>query len=193
MPDFSQSLFMLGRWLLNLVLIVVVIVIVIRYWRQIVIGFQQLWASWRHFWEALLGRKTPVGEEAAIEQTAAPRLAWADFSNPFTVRVRGVNTTEQALVYSFRALEAWAADHNCPRQPHETPWEFGERLAASHAALANVTSDLTTLYARLNYGQGQLPANGMASLRAFWERLENYALLTREAPVAATGASIAAK
>jgi hypothetical protein len=187
MPDLSGGLFMLGRWILNLLLILAVMFIVIRYWRQIVTGFQQLWQSWQRLLALLFGRKTPEPDEAAAaDEAGQPLPSFADFPNPFARPIRGVQTPEQLVAYSFRALEAWAAEHELARHAQETPWEFADRIGALHAPLARPTRELAMLYARLNYAGQPLTAACLPSVRAFWESVESV-----RAPV--VGASVAAK
>ncbi len=128
MPDLSGGLFMLGRWILNLVLIVAVLFIVIRYWRQLATGFAQLWKSWQAFLALLFGRKPPEPDKGTIVVKAPPLPSFADFPNPFRQTIRGVRTPEEYVAYSFRALEAWAAEHELDRRSQETPWEFADRL-----------------------------------------------------------------
>jgi hypothetical protein len=173
MPDFSESIFMLGRWILNLILILAVMFIVIRYWRQLVTGFQQLLAGWREFLKRLFGRAPRPEDEAALAEAAAQRLpAFADFPNPFVRAVHGVRTPEQVVAYSFRALEAWAVEQGSPRQPQETPWEFADRLGETFPEVARPTRELATLYARLNYANQQLPPACLPGVRTFWDAIE---------------------
>jgi hypothetical protein len=150
--------------------------VLIRYGRQLLAGFQQLLASWRKLLESLLGRKPHPAAETELTEAAQPRLpSFADFPNPFERAIRGVRTPEEVVAYSFRALEAWAAEQGTRRQPQETPWEFADRLGSMHAEVARPVRELATLFARLNYGNQRLPATCLPTVRTFWDALDLHA------------------
>lgn len=173
MSVLGGGLFLIGRWVLNLLLILAVLFLVIRYWRQLVSGFQQLLASWRQFLQRLLGRQSQAAEESELAEAAKQRLPrFADFPNPFVRAIRGVRTPEEVVAYSFRALEAWAAEQGCPREPQETPWEFADRLGATYPEVAKPVRELATLFARMNYANQRLPATCLPSVRTFWDAVE---------------------
>lgn len=184
MSDLSSGLSTIARWVLNLVLVLAVLYVVIRYWRQLVAGFQQLFKSWRDFLAQLFGRKpSEPGEEEVAEEARQRMPAFAEFPNPFAQKVRGLTTPEEVVAYSFKALEAWAAEQGLPRQPQETPWEFADRVGESCTSVAKPVRELATLFARMNYGGQRLPATCLESVRAFWRSVESL-----EAPHASTTA-----
>jgi hypothetical protein len=82
---------------------------------------------------------------------------------------------------TFEALEAWAREHDLPRQPEETPLEFTRRVSQEVPPLEVEANEMGKLYVRAAYATGGLPENSRKTLRQFWDRLESVA----EAPLSA--------
>ena len=142
-----------------------------------------------NFWANLFGRGEKVADEP-VEETVSvvkrPR-PFAEFQNPFDSGEDAGQSPEELVAYSFAALEAWAWEHEKGRNADETPLEFAARLARESAPLQDDAPRLATLYARLAYARGKLPAACRAQVREFWHQLElahDEALQERQAAAA---------
>jgi hypothetical protein len=71
--------------------------------------------------------------------------------------------------YTFLALDSWAWDHDCGRDPTETPLEFCRRVGEEFPELAEILSRFAKSYARVTYSIFPLPADTLAMLEETWE------------------------
>ena len=56
------------------------------------------------------------------------------------------------VVYTFRALEAWAAAYRFGRDPDQTPFEFADHLVEQAPELSFEVQQITRLYVQIAYG-----------------------------------------
>ena len=170
-----ESLPALFKLLFYLILCIVGIYLLVRYWRQLVVAWKKFLAELRSFWNWLRGLKEePVVEAAsASAQVAAPVYRpFSSFSNPFNSKSKSRNwTTEQIVLYSFEALEAWARESGHGRQEHETPSEFTRILGKRSKQMAPSLRRMGSLYSRAAYAPGKLPDSCLDDVRSFWQLL----------------------
>ena len=128
----------------------------------------------RTFWENLFGAKrgpTKAGPgETANEAKAAPR-SFAEFADPFAAGWAERWKHDELVRYTFAALEAWAREHGCPREPEQTPHEFADNVGDRSNRLKSHCRKMADLYSRAAYSSGTLPPTSTASLREFWQQL----------------------
>jgi hypothetical protein len=136
-------------------------------------AIRQFLQEWREFWTRLFGGKRRTREET-VEVRAEPARSrpFSDYADPFASRARRM-TPEQVVRHSFEALEAWAREHDCPRQPDQTPREFARQLGSRFDSLSPGTATLADLFARVAYASAHLGETEIAPLALLWQRLRS--------------------
>jgi hypothetical protein len=90
------------------------------------------------------------------------------YADPFSSGRSEAMTPVDLTVYTFQALEAWAADAGWERRPEETPMEFGEALSRQSPESAEEVRGAVRLYAAVAYG-GRVPVvEDVQILRRLW-------------------------
>ena len=110
-----------------------------------------------------------MAEEAPSHRVSLRQFA--DFTDPFASGMAATWPPEELVRYTFAALEAWARDHGCPRQPEQTPHEFARCLASNLSPLADEARRLADLYCQVAYAPGTLPAASIVGLPQLWHYL----------------------
>jgi hypothetical protein len=130
--------------------------------------------GWRAFWQNLFGRgrkeadETAAAEDGPKQPVLRPLAAFAD---PFATGVADRYSPDELVQYSFEALEAWAREHGCVREPDQTPHEFARNVGAREESLAREARLLADLYCQVAYAPGTVPAASVERLRPLWEQL----------------------
>jgi hypothetical protein len=140
-----------------------------RYWREIKSFLARAWQELVLLWQSLFGVRRDAASSADEEpqRAAAPR-PFASFQDPFVSGAVRSNPPNAIIEYSFRALEAWATEHELSRMTEETPLEFGERVAGEHPQLAGGVRELASLYARVAYARESLTGDSLAGVERLW-------------------------
>jgi hypothetical protein len=142
---------------------------------------EELWAAWlkllaelRELWESWFGGKKQIRHtEEELASPAPPPRMFASFADPFLTGDAARMPWPQLVRYTFSALEAWAREHDCPRDADQTPLEFGQALATAEPAIAADVQALIVSYSQLAYAP-RGAANGQAeSLRQLWFNLRS--------------------
>jgi len=172
LPEVLPAIFKL---LFYLILCIVGIYLLIRYWQQVVSAWKKFLAEVRSLWNWLRGIKDdPMNDSAAASAQVAPPVyrPFSSFSNPFHSNPKSRNwTTEQIVLYSFEALEAWARESGHGREEHETPSEFTRLLGRKSKQMAPTLRRMGSLYSRAAYAPGKLPDSCLEDVRSFWQLL----------------------
>ncbi|MBL9138176.1 MAG: DUF4129 domain-containing protein [Verrucomicrobiales bacterium] len=134
------------------------------------------WVLWRFGpqWLAALKASWRRPSAAPPPASAAPaprRRRFAEFEDPFRHGGSTRMTPDELAVYTFEALEAWAADRGRERPPDQTPLSFGRDL---EGVLDERTDDLRSavrLYLRAAYGGGGTLAEETDPLRRLWQAM----------------------
>jgi hypothetical protein len=153
--------------------VVVAAYLVWRHWDRIREFLLALLSELQDIWNRLFGRR---GYEKPIDQpdivsTAASVRPFSDFADPFASATGDRYSLEELIRYSFEALEAWAYEHDCARQPDQTPHEFAQRVAAREPSVGGEARRLAALYSRVAYAQGTLPPSSIEPIRSLWRQL----------------------
>jgi len=169
----------IAKWVVFGVLALVVGYFLIRHGLKFLSNFmtwaKQLLDMLNNFWAWLFGgAKETVEHERTEDIQIVQRRPepFSSFSNPFETADGERLAPAELVKYSFAALEAFAYDHDLGRKAAETPIEFGERLARRSEELKEEAPRLATLYARLAYARGKLPAACREQVKQFWHQLE---------------------
>lgn len=179
-PPVVEGALRVLKWLVFAALAVAAIVFLMRGGLRYLANFfdwaKRLLEALRSFWENLFGRRRaaegPAGDGEAPVERRRPLRPFRSYRNPFTDGGAESMTPAELVRYSFEALEAWAQERQLGRRDDETPLEFAERIGDEAPALAAEARRLATLYARVLYARGTLPAAWRAALEQFWERIE---------------------
>jgi hypothetical protein len=146
---------------------------------------RRLLAALDAFWQKLFGwwqpRRGDAEKTLAREPAPTPPRPFSSYDNPFRDGSSGWQSPEELVRLTFEAFEAWAREHDLPRQSGETPLEFTHRVGQEVPPLELETKELGSLYVRAAYAEVRLPESSRDSLRQFWERLET----VEEAPLSA--------
>jgi hypothetical protein len=143
-----------------------------RYRRELMEMFRNAWQQFLDLWHNLFGgwtkRQAPAAEAPA---PLKPPRRFADFTDPFAAGVAEQYPPGEIVRYTFEALEAWASDHGCPRQPEQTPHEFTRCLASHVSSLTAPTRRLADLYCQVAYAPDTLPMKRVRRLSHLWQAL----------------------
>lgn len=125
------------------------------------------------FWHNLFGGTSRRSDEAVEEALAKPmpQRRFVDFTDPFATGTFGRYPPRELVRYTFEALEAWARDHDCPREPEQTPHEFTRHLASNVASLADDAARLADLYCQAAYAPDTLSPSGVTCLSRLWQQM----------------------
>lgn len=136
-------------------------------------AIRQFLQEWREFWARLFGGKRRTREQTVEVRAEPARLRpFSDYADPFASRVRRM-TPEQVVRHSFEALEAWAREHDCPRQPDQTPREFARQLGSRFDSLSAGAATLADLFAQVAYASAHLGEEKIEPLASLWRRLRS--------------------
>lgn len=170
------------KWVVFAILILVVLVAVLRGGLGFLANFsdwaKKMLAAWRNFWANLFGRKSDEAsgsDEESAEAEAERHAPFSAFANPFESGKAGRLSPRELVRYTFRAVEAWAREHDLARHPGETATEFLRRLGDEVPALEQEAQRLEHLHARAEYARGALPDSTPDQLAVFWEKLDRVA------------------
>jgi hypothetical protein len=75
------------------------------------------------------------------------------------------------IVYSFNALEAWAAGYQFGRHPNQTPFEFSDRLGDLVPDLAAEIQQITRLYVQVAYADASSLPPCHTVLEILWSKM----------------------
>jgi Domain of unknown function (DUF4129) len=131
-------------------------------------------AAIRDFWASLFGGQAVRSEDPAAEPARLePSLLWsfADFVDPFAKGTAGLHPPADVVKYTFAALEVWAREQGCPRDPDQTPYEFAARLGGRIPQLSADAQALANLYGRAVYSTSPLPAKNVEQLGLLWRSM----------------------
>ena len=145
--------------------------LLVKYWKSVAAFLTKLWNEFLSLfrWSA----KSPEGEiEVSVADEVQVR-SFAEYSNPFqSGRAKRVPVVE-LVRYSFEALQAWAAEHDCPRRPDHTPMEFGQRLIARKLPVGEDGHEVAQLYARVAYARFTPNADCLPLLERLWRGMNS--------------------
>lgn len=141
-----------------------------RNWQTVLAALRDLRQAWRDFWQNLFAKKSKKAAapaEQSVPATAQPR-PFADFPDPFARGIAGRYAPEELVRYSFLALEAWAREHDCAREPEDTPHEFAAKIGLAAPVLAQDALHLADLYCQAAYAPDALSIASVEPLRRLW-------------------------
>lgn len=170
-PDLSSALSKVGdlfKWLVYGIVGLVAAFLIFKNWQAIADFLAKLWAEFL----GIFGRRPDaVAEQLTTEEITTPPRSFSEFSNPFQSGAARRKSPSELVRYSFDALQAWASEHGCPRDPHQTPSEFGQQLRRQKAPCAAEAQELSQLYARIAYTSHRAGDESLPLLEKLWRKM----------------------
>ena len=126
------------------------------------------------FWNELFGKKTnrPANEtndEAEPIEVGQPLPAFHSFREPFSSGEAAQWSASQTIDYTFAALEAWAREHQVPRDIDQTPFEFAADLAGLNVAVSTEAKQLAKLHGQSMFGGTGVSPDETSKLMKLWQ------------------------
>lgn len=177
LPDVSWShlLQWLGpalRWLLYAVVFLVAGYWIWRARLQVMAAIHELLAAWREFWERLFGHGVRESDSPAVDEAPSePPRPLSMFADPFATGEASRMSPAELVRYTFAALEAWARENHCAREPEETPHEFVRKVGELVTPLSREAWILADLYCRVAYAPERLSAVTARPIEQLWQHL----------------------
>jgi len=173
-PGFQTPLRPPLNWLkpfFYVLLVVLVLILAIKYQQLLLLALRNCWQALGRFWTNLFGRSAPAVSRPNALLARAPNRPFATFSNPFSSGRAGQMSIQELVVYTFNALEAWAAGYKYGRQPEQTPFEFAARLADQVPDLAVELQQVTRLYVQVAYADANSLPPCQTVLEILWSKM----------------------
>lgn len=149
----------------------VILFFLIKHHKAILAGLKKFWQDLL----AMFGRKSTDPKkkaEIAVDEPVRPPKPFRKFQNPFQTGMVSRESTEQVINYSYRAMEAWAFEHDLPRNGDETPNEYGEWLSDNSMELGEFAEQMSRIYSIVAYTDEEAPADAMEVMKGLWGRLQ---------------------
>lgn len=170
-PDMSSALSKVGdlfKWIVYGVAALVAAFLIFKNWQAISNFLLNLWAEFL----SLFGRRpSEPGEDVEEAEPKVPARPFAEFSNPFQSDAARRKSPSELVRYSFEALQAWALENGCPRDPHQTPDEFGQQLKKQKVRCAAEGQEVSQLYARIAYTSHRAGDESLPVLEKLWRKM----------------------
>ncbi len=181
LSELSFELLKLLKWIVGIIVGLLIAILLLRALLRFLANFTH-WASgllksMQSLWDQLFGwwrGRLPEASFAEPEK-AAPPPPFSTMRDPFLTGDAQRMPPAELLRVTFDALEAWAYEHDLPRQTGETPFEFVERLVIEYPALEANALELARLYVGLAYARRLPPAERMVVARKLWALLHQMA------------------
>jgi Domain of unknown function (DUF4129) len=168
----GQTLGTLLKWLFYAVLLVGGLTLGWIYREELLAAWQKLLEELRELWAGWFDRKPTTQDAAAVTPAAAPR-PFAAFADPFASGAAARMSWPDLVRYTFAAVEAWAREHECPRQQDQTPHEFAQALGLAEPQIAGAVQALAGAYNQLAYAPRSAARGAVEPLRQLWRDLHD--------------------
>jgi hypothetical protein len=159
-------------------LFIAAIVIGVMWWlirhRQLVVEFlRSIIDALRQFLRSLLAgiqlplRRLPAGE-------AAPRVKpglFKSYTNPFVTGKDKAWSPEQLVIYTYQAVQAWAADQGLRGEPQQTPREVCATLSEQFPQSSEELRSLALFYTHAVFGTAVPGSYEPEPLRRLWQQI----------------------
>ena len=126
-------------------------------------------------WNELFDRKPKQdanSDKTAIEAVPASQLrGFSQFKEPFSSGLAAKWPASRTIEYTFSALEAWAREHQQPREHDQTPHEFAKQLAQVDADISAEARQLADLLGQSLFSGGSVDKNDALKLKQIWRML----------------------
>jgi hypothetical protein len=178
LSNVAQAISKILKWIVFAIVAVLILVGlvlgILRYLAPFTEWARKLLDSIRAWWAGLF--RARVREAKAAAASAAPTgpsrpPPFHEFTNPFEDGSAERRFLKELASYTFLALDSWAWDRECGRDPKETPLEFCVRLGESFPDIAENLDRFAKTYARVAYSELPPSKNTLAILEETWEAM----------------------
>lgn len=159
------------KWLYNLIFAAIVAFLLWRNRAHVLEALRDFWRTIHGFWAYLFGFPPASTVSAGPATPIAPPRRFLDFPDPFATGDARRWPLPDLVAYSFQALEAWAREQGCQRDPDQTPHEFAQTLGAQQATISRQARGLADLYCCAAYSNNRLPADCARRLQELWQAM----------------------
>ncbi|MEN6407040.1 MAG: DUF4129 domain-containing protein [Thermoguttaceae bacterium] len=158
------------KWIVYLALAIAALGSVWTHRHSLAAALRQFWQELLGFWSRWFGGRQKSSDDSE-KDAAAVRRSFADFADPFATGLADRWSPAELVRYSFEALEAWAADHGCPRPSDQTPHEFARLLSTQFPkTLTEDVSRLADWYCQAAYAQNAMPKAETTCMARLWQQ-----------------------
>ncbi len=163
------------------VLLLLVFTILVCWWvfsrRELLLQMvREAWAALMEFFRDLFNFRIN-GPAAKIQSAAKPR-SFASYQNPFASGESENWTAQQLIVYTYEALQCWAAEQGLELGPEETAREFCRKLGGQFPNVSSQLKRLAVLYGHAAYGTSVPGTYRAESLRMIWDFISTQRVVT---------------
>ena len=150
----------------------VILFFLVKHHKAILAGLKKFWQDLLAMfgWNPKDAKKNAA--EPAVDEPIRPPKPFRKFQNPFQTGMAGRESQEQLINYSYRAMEAWAFEHDLPRNGDETPNEYGEWLSDNSLELGEFAQKMANIYSIVAYTDDEAPADATDVMKGLWGRLQ---------------------
>ncbi len=178
----GSSVARIVKWLIYIAFAVFVVIYVLRNWEMVAAGLSRFLSDLRDLLAGLFGRKPKERKpaEAVLEERLKQRpiKPFAEYPNPFRNGMERDMGTIELIEYTYDALQAWGAEHGCPKRPDQTPTEYVQELARHDSGLASSVRPVALLYLRAAFSTRPPGSQSHAQLKKAWSSLDGAASLS---------------
>ncbi len=153
------------------VLFALVFIVALRNKRYLLLALRKGWRAFLELWSSLFASREKAGLARNVVGSQIPIRPFAAFSNPFISGEASQMSVSDLIVYSFNALEAWAAGYQFGRPADQTPFEFSDRLSERVPGLAAEIQEVTRLYVQVAYAEASSLPPCRTVLEILWTKM----------------------
>ncbi len=124
-------------------------------------------------WNELFGKKSNDKTETEklneSKLRTKPLPSFDQFQEPFASGRAADWSVSQIIEYTFAAVEAWARDHQVPRDLDQTPHEFARQLTRFDIEIGDEAQHLADLLGTSLFSGGAVPQSDALKLKQIWK------------------------
>tara|TARA_Y100001934_G_scaffold280349_1_gene386827 strand:- start:11185 stop:12996 length:1812 start_codon:yes stop_codon:yes gene_type:complete len=143
----------------------------IRHRKAIMEGLRKFLEDLMQLFGKRPAKKKTTQAAAEAQEPKKPEKPFCKFPNPFLNGAVHRESPEEIINYSYRAMEAWAYEHDLPRTMDQTPVEFGENLSENAPEIAETAPQLSQIYSEIAYTNEPAPDDSLDVAKQLWAQL----------------------
>jgi hypothetical protein len=164
----ASHLYQLLKWLLLLAAAALIGWWLFRRHEVLLKMAREFWAALLQFFRDLFGFRFK-GPATVVENPQFKPQAFASYQNPFATGEAATWTPHQLILYSYEALQSWAAEQGIKPKPEQTAREVCGHLGENFPEIAAELHHLAYVYGHAAYGTS-IPKNyNPEVLKQLWD------------------------
>lgn len=163
----ASRLYLLFKWLLLLGGAILIAWWLFRRREMLLQMFREFWAALVQFFRNLWGFSLalPGAKNKTARFTPQP---FTEYQNPFTTGEDKAWTPQKLILYSYEALQCWAAEQGIQARPEQTAREFCGRVSGSCSEITPELNHLVFVHGHASYGTSIPSSYRPEQLRQLW-------------------------